>query len=216
MGVYALNGSEAILRARDKLWSLQVLARKGLGMPTTGFASSPDDTRDLVKMSGGPPLILKLLAGTQGRGVVLAETGHAAESVVDAFRSLDVNILIQEYIREAQGADIRCLVIGSRVAAAMLRRAAEGEFRSNLHQGGTAERVKITPEERALAVAATRALGLGLGGVDILRSARGPLVIEVNASPGLEGIEAVTGLDLAGQILDYVQEHAQRLQAAAP
>ena len=209
MGVYTLNDSNAISRARDKLRSMQLLAGRGLGLPVTGFAHSPDDTADLLKVVGGAPLVLKLLEGTQGMGVVLAETDGAARSVIDAFRELDANILVQEFIQEAQGADLRCLVVGRRVVAAMLRQAKPGEFRSNLHRGGSAQAVRITPEERRVAVKAAQTLGLNVAGVDILRSQRGPLVMEVNASPGLEGIEKTSGCDVAQLIIQFIEKRAQ-------
>lgn len=209
MGVAPLNESVAISRSRDKLRSLQLLARKGLGLPVTGFAHSPDDIPDLIAMVGGAPLVIKVLEGTQGIGVVLAETQQAAESVIEAFMGLKQNIMVQEYIREARGADIRCFVVGEKVIAAMKRQAKPGEFRSNLHRGGTASLIKITPEERATAVRAARAMGLSVAGVDILRSARGPLVIEVNSSPGLEGIETTTGKDVAGLIIQYLEKHVR-------
>ncbi len=206
MGVLTLNESVAISRSRDKLRSLQLLARKGIGLPVTGFAHSPDDTEDLINLASGAPLVLKLLEGTQGRGVVLAETRQAAESVIDAFRGLKVHFLAQEFIKEAQGADIRCFVVGDKVVATMMRRAKEGEFRSNLHRGGRAELVKITPEERSTAVRAANIMGLNVAGVDILRSHHGPVVMEVNSSPGLEGIETATGKDVAKLIIEFTQK----------
>lgn len=206
MGVYPVNESVAISRSRDKLRSLQLLSRKGIGMPITGFANSPDDIQDLIKMVGGAPLVIKLLEGTQGIGVVLAETKKAAESVIEAFLGLNANIMVQEFIKEAGGADIRCFVVGNKVVAAMKRQAAEGEFRSNLHMGGTATIVKLTPEERALAVKAARVIGLDVAGVDIIRSTHGPLVLEVNSSPGLQGIESATGKDVAGMIIEYIEK----------
>jgi ribosomal protein S6--L-glutamate ligase len=208
MGVYPLNESVAITRARDKLRSLQLLARKGLGLPVTGFAHSPDDVQDLIAMVGGAPLVIKLLEGTQGIGVVLAETHKAAESVIEAFMGLKANILVQEYIKESGGADIRCFVIGDRVVATMKRQAREGEFRSNLHRGGTASLIRITPEERSTAVRAARTIGLNVAGVDILRSNHGPLVMEVNSSPGLEGIETATGKDIAGMMVEFIEKNA--------
>lgn len=208
-GSYPLNESLAIARARDKLRSLQLLARAGIAMPVTGFAHSPDDTSDLIKMVGGAPLVVKLLEGTQGIGVVLAETRQAAESVIDAFRGLNAHILVQEFIKEAQGRDIRCLVIGGEVVAAIEREAKEGDFRSNLHRGGTAKRVTITTAERNIAVTAATTLGLDVAGVDILRASRGPLVMEVNASPGLEGIEKTTGLDIAGKMIEWIECQAK-------
>ncbi len=209
MGVYPVNESVAISRSRDKLRSLQLLSRDGVGMPKTGFAHSPDDVQDLIKMVGGAPLVIKLLEGTQGIGVVLAETKKAAESVIEAFMGLNANILVQEFIKEAGGADIRCFVVDGKVVAAMMRQGAEGEFRSNLHRGGTATLVKLSPKERATAVKAAKVMGLGVAGVDLLRSERGPLVMEVNSSPGLEGIEAATGKDVAGMIIESIEKHAR-------
>ncbi len=209
MGSFPLNESVAISRSRDKLRSLQLLSRKDVGMPNTGFANNPDDIQDLIKMVGGAPLVVKLLEGTQGIGVVLAETKKAAESVIEAFMGLKVNILVQEYIKEAGGADIRCLVVGNKVVAAMKRQALAGEFRSNLHRGGSASIIKITPAERATAVKAARVMGLNVAGVDILRSERGPLVMEVNSSPGLEGIETATGKDVAGMIIEFIEKTAK-------
>jgi ribosomal protein S6--L-glutamate ligase len=209
MGVYPVNESVAISRSRDKLRSMQLLSRRGIGMPITGFASKPDDVKDLLEMVGGAPVVIKLLEGTQGIGVVLAETRKAAESVIEAFMGLKANIMVQEYIKEAGGADIRCFVIGDRVIAAMKRQGAEGEFRSNLHRGGSATLVKISPEERKTAVDAARIMGLNVAGVDLLRSSRGPLVMEVNSSPGLEGIEQATGKDIAGMIVSFIEKNAQ-------
>lgn len=207
MGVYPLNESVAISRSRDKLRSMQLLSRRGLGMPVTGFANKPDDVKDLIKMVGGAPLVIKLLEGTQGIGVVLAETAKAAESVIEAFMGVKADILVQEYIKEAGGADIRCFVIGGKVVAAMKRQAIAGEFRSNLHRGGSASLIKITPEERSTAVRAARIMGLNVAGVDILRSNHGPVIMEVNSSPGLEGIEDATGKDVAGQIISFMEKH---------
>ncbi len=209
MGVFPANESVAITRARDKLRSLQLLSRDGIGMPRTGFANSPDDIQDLITMVGGAPLVIKLLEGTQGIGVVLAETKKAAESVIEAFLGLNANILVQEFIKEAGGSDIRCFVIGNKVVAAMQRQAPEGEFRSNLHRGGTASLIKITPRERATAIRAAKVMGLNVAGVDILRSERGPLVMEVNSSPGLEGIESATGKDVAGMIVEFIEKNAK-------
>lgn len=208
MGVYTLVTAEAIGRSRDKLRSLQLLAREGIGLPVTAFARSTKDTDSIIDLVGGAPLIIKLVEGTQGSGVVLAETKKAAQSVIDAFRQLDANILVQEYIKEAKGSDVRCIVIGGRVVAAMTRQAAPGEFRSNLHRGGTAEATKLTTKERRTAVKAAKSLGLDVAGVDLLRSDRGPLVLEVNSSPGLEGIETTTGVDVAGEIIEFVENHA--------
>ena len=209
MGVYPLNESVAITRSRDKLRSLQLLARKGIGLPVTGFAHSPDDIQDMLKMVGGAPAVIKLLEGTQGIGVVLAETDKAAESVIEAFMGLKVNILIQEFIAEAGGSDIRCLVVGGKVVAAMKRQGKEGEFRSNLHRGGSASLIKLTPEERSTAVRAASIMGLNVCGVDILRSNHGPVVMEVNSSPGLEGIEQATQKDIAGMIVQFIEKNHQ-------
>ena len=209
MGVFTLNESVAISRSRDKLRSLQLLSRKGIGLPVTGFAHSPDDTRDLIKLVGGAPMVIKLLEGTQGVGVVLAETFKAGESVIEAFRGLDAHILLQEYIKEAGGSDIRCFVVGGKVVAAMKRQAAEGEFRSNLHRGGKASLIRITPEERSTAVRSARIMGLNVAGVDILRSNHGPVVMEVNSSPGLEGIEKATDRDVAGIIIEFIERNAK-------
>ena len=209
MGVYPVNESVAISRSRDKLRSLQLLSRKNVGMPVTGFSHSPDDTDDLLNFIGKPPYVIKLLEGTQGIGVVLAETRKAAESVIEAFRGLKAQILVQEFISEAGGADIRCLVVGGKVVAAMKRQAQEGEFRSNLHRGGSATLVKLTPEERATAVNAARIMGLNVAGVDLLRSSRGPLVMEVNSSPGLEGIEKASRKDVARLIIELVERNAK-------
>lgn len=209
MGVFPVNESVAISRARDKLRSLQLLSRKGIGLPITGFAHSPDDVDDLIEMVNGAPLVIKLLEGTQGIGVVMAETRKAAESVIEAFMGLKANILVQEFIKEAGGMDIRCFVVGGKVIAAMKRQAQEGEFRSNLHRGGTAAQIKITPEERSTAVRAAQVMGLNVAGVDILRSNHGPVVMEVNSSPGLEGIEAATGKDVAGMIIDFIEREAK-------
>lgn len=209
MGVYPLNESVAITRARDKLRSLQLLSRKGVGLPVTGFAHSPDDIKDVIRIVGGAPLVIKLLEGTQGIGVVLAETQKAAESVIEAFMGLTANIMVQEFIKEAGGSDIRCFVVGGKVVAAMRRTAKEGEFRSNLHRGGVAELVKLTPEERSTAIRAANIVGLNVAGVDILRSNHGPVVMEVNSSPGLEGIEGVTGKDIAGMIIQFIEKNAK-------
>jgi len=209
MGVYPLNESVALSRSRDKLRSIQLLSRKGIGIPITGFANRPDNIKDLIKMVGGAPLVIKLLEGTQGIGVVLAETQKAAESVMQAFMGLNTNILVQEYIKEAGGADIRCLVVGGKVVAAMKRQGPEGEFRSNLHRGGSAEIVKLTPEERKTAVSAANIMGLNACGVDLLRSSRGPVVMEVNSSPGLKGIEAATGKDVAGMMIEFIEKNAK-------
>lgn len=205
-GAFSVNESVAISRSRDKLRSLQLLSRKGIGLPRTGFAHSPDNIKDLIKNVGGAPLVIKLLEGTQGVGVVLAETSKAAESVIEAFMGINTNILVQEFIKEAGGADIRCLVVGDKVVAAMKRQGQEGEFRSNLHRGGSAQVAKISAQERATAVAAAKAMGLNVCGVDLLRSNRGPVVMEVNSSPGLEGIENATGKDVAGMIFQFIEK----------
>ena len=209
MGVYCVNESVAISRSRDKLRALQLLSRKGVGLPTTGFALSTQMTDDLIDVVGGAPLVIKLLEGTQGKGVVLAETKSAAHSVIDAFRNLDAYFLVQEFVREASGADLRCFVIGGKVVASMKRTAKSGEFRSNLHLGGKAEKVKITPEERETAVRAAQVMGLNVAGVDLVSSSRGPLVLEVNSSPGLEGIEKTTGRDIAGLVMDFIEKNAK-------
>ncbi len=209
MGVYPVNESVAISRSRDKLRAHQLLARKGIGMPVTGFAHSPDDTADLIKLVGGAPLVIKLLEGTQGVGVVLTETRKASESVIEAFRGMDAHFLVQEFIREAGGSDIRCFVVGERVVAAYRRQAQEGEFRSNLHRGGTASKIRITPEERSTAMRAARIMGLNVAGVDILRSNHGPVVMEVNSSPGLRVVEQVSGRDIAGQIYSFIEKNAK-------
>lgn len=209
MGVTTANGSQAISRSRDKLRALQILSHAGVGLPVTGYAHSSKDIDGVIGTVGGPPLIIKLLEGTQGVGVVLAETRKAAESVMAAFRQLDANILVQEFIKESGGADIRVFVIGGKAVAAMRRQAAAGEFRSNLHRGGTAEAIKLTAKERATAVKAARVLGLSIAGVDLLRSDRGPLVIEVNSSPGLEGIEKSTGVDVAGKVIEWLDKERE-------
>jgi ribosomal protein S6--L-glutamate ligase len=208
MNVYCLNESVAITRARDKLRSMQLLARKGIGLPVTGFAHSTKFTDDLIDMVGGAPLVVKHIEGTQGIGVVLAETIQTAKSVIESFKALKANILVQEFIREASGNDIRCFVIGGKVVASMLREGKEGEFRSNIHRGGKGSVVKITAEERSTATRAAQTMGLNVCGVDFLRSNHGPVVMEVNSSPGLEGIETVTGIDIAGLIIEYIEKNA--------
>ena len=210
MGVYSVNESVAITRSRDKLRALQLLSRKGIGLPVTGFANSPDDTQDLLDFVGGAPVVIKLLEGTQGVGVVMAETQQAAESVIEAFSGLGANFMVQEFIKEAGGADIRCFVIGDKVVAAMKRQGKEGDFRSNLHRGGTAKLIKITPEERSTAVRSAKVMGLNVAGVDLLRSNHGPVVMEVNSSPGLEGIEHATGKDIASLIIEFVEKNARQ------
>lgn len=206
MGVFAANDSISIARSRDKLRALQLLSRKGIGMPITGFANKPNDISDLINMVGGAPLVIKLLEGTQGIGVVLAETKTAAESVIEAFLGLKANIMVQEYIKESNGSDIRCFVVGDKVVASMKRQGPEGDFRSNLHLGGCGEKVKITPAERKMAVAAVKAMGLVVAGVDILRSNRGPLILEVNSAPGIEGIEQTTGISVTEPIVEYIEK----------
>ena len=206
MGVYCINESVAISRSRDKLRSLQLLASKGIGLPVTGFSHSTKYTDDLIEMVGGAPLVVKLLEGTQGIGVVLCENENAASSVIEAFRGLRTDILVQEFIKEAKGEDIRCFVVGDKVVASMMRKGKEGEFRSNLHRGGTAKVIKITPEERATAVRSCKIMGLHMAGVDILRSNHGPVVMEINSSPGLEGIETATGKDIAGMVIEFIEK----------
>jgi len=209
MGTYPLNESVAITRSRDKLRSLQILSRAGIGLPLTGFAASTENTQDLISLVGGAPLVVKLLEGTQGQGIVLAETRKAAETIIDAFRQLSANFLVQEFIKEAGGSDIRAFVVGDKVVAAMMRSAREGEFRSNLHRGGTAKVIRLTPEERSTAIRAAKKMGLNVAGVDILRSNHGPVVMEVNSSPGLEGIEAATNKDIASLIIQFLEKHAK-------
>lgn len=206
MGIYTINSSVAITQSRDKLFSLQLLLKNGVSIPTTGFANSPMDTNDLIDMVDGAPLIVKLLEGSQGRGVVLAETKKAAESVINAFKALRANLLVQEFIQEAEGKDLRCFVIDGKVVASIQREAAPGEFRANLHQGGTASIVKVSVEEKALAIKAAKTLGLKVAGVDIIRSKNGPLLLEVNSSPGLEGIEIATGKDIAGMMISAIEK----------
>lgn len=216
MGVYPLNESQAITRSRDKLRCMQLLARRGIGLPVTGFAHSTKDIDGLIGVVGDPPLVIKLLEGTQGIGVVLAETRSAARSVIEAFRGLNANILVQEFIREASGNDIRCFVVGGKVVASMMRQGAPGEFRANIHRGGVAEQVRVTPEERTTAVRAARAMGLHVAGVDILRSNHGTVIIEVNSSPGLEGIETATGVDVAGAIIEFIEKNAEHGKTRDP
>ena len=206
--VYTPNSSDAISKSRDKLQSMQLLSRAGVGLPTTGFAHSTQDIDGLLEVVGGPPVVVKLLEGTQGLGVVLAETRKAAESVIGAFRQMDANILVQQFVKEAAGSDIRAFVIGGKVVAAMKRTGAPGDFRSNLHRGGTAEAIKLTPKERATAVRAAKTMGLGVAGVDMLPSEDGPMVLEVNSSPGLEGIEAASGVDIADLIIEHIEDNA--------
>jgi len=209
MGVWTLNESVAIVRSRDKLRSVQILAKYGIGLPITTFAHDTRRADELIDMVGGAPVVIKLLEGTQGVGVVLSETHDSAKSVIQAFRGAKVNILVQEYIKEAGGMDIRCFVVGGKVIASMRRQGAEGEFRSNIHRGGSAAKIKITPEERSTAVRAAKRLGLNVCGVDMLRSNHGPVVMEVNSSPGLEGIEGATGVDVAGKIIEFIEKNAK-------
>lgn len=208
-GSYLLNGPVAIGRSRDKLRTLQILSGKDVNIPKTAFADSPLDTKDMVKLVGGAPVIIKLLEGTQGVGVVLADTNKAAESVVNAFKSLKANILVQEFIKESRGVDLRCFVIGDKVVAAMERHAAEGEFRANIHLGGTGHKAKITPEERKMAVKAAKAMELKVAGVDIIRSTRGPMVLEINSSPGLEGVEGATKKQIAELMIEHIEKNAK-------
>ena len=209
MRVYCVNESVAISRSRDKLRSLQLLSRKGIGLPVTVFAHKTSNADDIVKLAGGAPVIIKLLEGTQGIGVVLGETPKAAASIIEAFGGVNTNILVQEFVEEAKGEDVRCIVIGDRVVASMQRRGREGDFRSNLHRGGSAKSTRITPQERATAIGAARAMGLNVCGVDMLRSNHGPVVMEVNSSPGLEGVETATGVDVAGKIIEFIEKNAQ-------
>jgi len=209
MGVYPLNESVAIGRSRDKLRSMQLLARDGVGLPVTTFAHDPKQTEEVLELAGNAPLVVKLLEGTQGLGVVLADTDRSAKSVVEAFRATGTNILIQEFIKEAGGTDIRAIVIGGKVIAAMKRTGAEGDFRSNLHRGGSAQVVKLSPEERATAVRAAKSMGLNACGVDMLRANHGAVVMEVNSSPGLEGVEKATGLDVAGKMIEFLEKNAK-------
>jgi len=209
MGVYPVNESVGISRSRDKLRSMQLLSRQGIGLPVTVFAHRTSDAGELLKIAGGAPVVIKLLEGTQGIGVVLGETTKAAESIIQAFGGVKTNILVQQFVKEAKGEDIRCFVIGNKVVASMIRRGKEGDFRSNLHRGGKAEAVKITPKERSTAVRAAAAVGLNVCGVDMLRSNEGPVVMEVNSSPGLEGLEKATGIDVAGKIIEFIEQNAR-------
>lgn len=207
--VYPLNESVALTRSRDKLRSFQLLSRRGLGLPVTAFAHGTSEADDLIDMVGGTPVVIKLLEGTQGVGVVLADTRDAARSMIQAFGKLKADILVQEYIKEAKATDIRCFVVGGKVIASMIRKGADGEFRSNLHRGGSSKTVKITPEERSTAVRAAKVMGLNVAGVDMLRSNHGPVIMEVNSSPGLEGIEKATGIDVAGKIIQFIETNAR-------
>lgn len=212
MGVYCLNSSNAIGRSRDKLRSMQILSQKELPLPKTSFANSTQQTDKLIELVGGAPLVVKLLEGSQGRGVILGETHKASESLIDAFRILHANFLVQEFIKDAKGADIRCFVVGDKVIATMMRQAKEGEFRSNIHRGGVGINVKITPEERKVAVAAAKAMKLNMAGVDIIRSGKGPMILEVNSSPGLEGIEGTTEKNIAAKIIDFIEKNHESVK----
>jgi ribosomal protein S6--L-glutamate ligase len=207
MHVFSTVESQALVRSRDKLRSLQLLSKAGIGMPKTAFASSPKDIDDVIKQVGGAPVVIKLLEGTQGIGVILAETHNSAKSVIEAFLGVDVNILVQEFIKEAGGADIRAFIVDGQIVGAMRRQGAEGDFRSNLHRGGKATLIQLSPEEKATAIKAVKKLGLAIAGVDMLQGKRGPLVMEVNSSPGLEGIEGATGVDIAGKIIEYIERN---------
>ncbi len=209
MGVFTANESQGITRSRDKLRSMQLMARDGIGLPTTGFAHSTKDINGIIGVAGGAPLVVKLIEGTQGVGVVLAETKKAAEAVIEAFRGLNAHILVQQFIKEADGCDLRCFIVGGKVVAAMKRQGAPGEFRSNLHRGGSAEQIKLSPQERNTAKKAAKSMGLSVCGVDILQSKNGPVVMEVNSSPGLEGIEKSTELDVAGGIIEFIETNAK-------
>ena len=209
MGVYPLNESVAVARSRDKLRSLQLLARRGIGLPVTVFAHRTGQASHIIELLDGAPVVIKLLEGTQGQGVMLGETDKSAESIIQAFGKLNAHILVQEFVKEARGEDIRCLIVGDRVVASMLRKGKEGDFRSNLHRGGSAESIRITPAERSTAVSAAKAMGLNVCGVDMLRSNHGPVVMEVNSSPGLEGVETATKIDIAGKIIEFIEKHAQ-------
>lgn len=213
MGVMAVNESIAITRSRDKLRSLQLLSRKGIGLPTTGFAHYPDDIQDLLQMIGTAPYVIKLLEGTQGIGVVLAESKKSAEGMIEAFMGIDANIMVQEFVKEANASDLRCFVVGGKVIAAMERKAAPGDFRSNLHRGGTAHNVRLSQEEKQTAIMAAKVMGLNVAGVDLLRSNKGPVVLEVNSSPGLEGIEKSAGVDIATEIYKFIERRAQNFKS---
>lgn len=207
MGVYCLNESVAISRSRDKLRAMQLMSRKGLGMPVTAFAHSTKMSGELIKIVGGAPLVIKLVEGTQGRGVIMAETDSGAASLIEAFRTLDAYFLVQEFVEEAKGSDIRCFVVGNKVVASMMRKAKAGEFRANIHRGATASSIRLTPEERKAALRAANVMGLNVAGVDILRSKHGPLILEVNSSPGLEGIERAAEVDVAVAIIEYIEKN---------
>lgn len=207
MGIYTVNESLAIARSRDKFRAMQLLARKGISLPRTSFAFSPDDTEDLIKLVGGAPLIIKVLEGSRGKGVILADSHHSAVSIINTFKEMSTNILVQEFIEESKGSDIRCLVVGDKVVASMKRQAKEGEFRANIHQGGHGEKIKLSPQERLLAINAAKIMGLKFAGVDLIRSNRGPLVLEINSSPGLEGIETVTKVNVARKLIEFIQKN---------
>jgi ribosomal protein S6--L-glutamate ligase len=207
MHVFSTVESQALVRSRDKLRSLQLMAKAGIGMPKTAFASNPKDIDDVIKQVGGAPVVIKLLEGTQGIGVILAETHNSAKSVIEAFLGVEVNILVQEFIKEAKGADIRAFVVDGQIVGAMRRQGVAGDFRSNLHRGGTASLIELSPEEKATAIKAVKKLGLAIAGVDMLQGERGPLVMEVNSSPGLEGIEGATRIDIAGKIIEYIERN---------
>lgn len=207
MNIFTTTNSDALMRSRDKLRSLQILSNAGVGLPKTIFANYSQDIDGVIKAVGGAPLVIKLLEGTQGLGVVLADTKNAAKSVIEAFDGLQARVIVQEFIKEAKGADIRAFVVDGKVIGAMKRQAKSGEFRSNLHRGGSAKVIQLTPEEEETAIKATKALGLGIAGVDMLQSARGPLILEINASPGLQGIEGATKVDIAGAIIEYIEKN---------
>lgn len=213
MKVFSAIESQAIVRSRDKLRSMQILARSGVGLPKTAFTNYSKEEKNLIEQVGGAPLIIKLLEGTQGLGVVLAETKKAAQSVIEAFHGLKARIIVQEFIKESKGSDIRAFVVDGEVVGAMKRMGKEGEFRSNLHRGGTAEVIKLSRTEKAAALKAVKALGLSIAGVDMLQSARGPLILEVNSSPGLEGIEKATGINIAGKIIEYIEKNYRKKNA---
>ncbi len=213
-GVYPLNESVAIGRSRDKLRALQILAREGVGLPVTAFAHGPRKAEHVIKEVGGVPVVIKLLEGTQGMGVILAETEGSAKSIIEAFSAANVNIMVQEFVREASGSDIRAFVVGGEVVAAIKRIGRAGEFRANIHRGATAVQIELSAEEREIAQRAAGAVGLNVSGVDMVRSARGPLVMEVNSSPGLEGIEGATGMDIAGRIIEFLEQNASYGQTA--
>lgn len=216
MGIYCVNSADAIERSRNKLRSMQLLFKKKLPLPKSSFANSTEQTQKLIALVGGPPTVVKLLEGSQGRGVVLGETQKASECLIDAFRELDANFLVQEFIKEANGSDLRCFVVGDKVVAAMMRTAKEGEFRANIHRGGYASKVKITPEERRIAVAAAKALKLNIAGVDLIRTMHGPKILEVNSTPGLEGIEKATGLNVAKKIIEFALDSYHESQMTTP